>query len=208
MECHPYDDGPPMAETHMRLARDLGFKGPMPRPYCDMEAVPWPFSGRGPVALISDTCSSGIWARKRWPRYPQLACELVRHGWQVGLVGGPTEGGHFNPDGWPPEFLYLVGHYTVPQLAFLALRAEIFITNDSGPAHVAGAVGANTVVLFGPTNELVWKPLGERVRVIASTVDCRPCCGTDRWKRCYSGDGCMRAITVEQVMTAVREIMN
>lgn len=50
-------------------------------------------------------------------------------------------------------------------LALLAATAT-FISNDSGPAHLASLLGAPTVTIFGPTSEAVWRPLGPRVRAI------------------------------------------
>jgi ADP-heptose:LPS heptosyltransferase len=45
-------------------------------------------------------------------------------------------------------------------------RADLFIGNDSGPAHLAGIIGVNTLALFGPSNPTVWQPLGPRVSTL------------------------------------------
>lgn len=51
-------------------------------------------------------------------------------------------------------------------LAGLIAEAGLFVGNDSGVSHLAAAVGAKTLALFGPTNPALWRPLGENVRIV------------------------------------------
>jgi len=59
--------------------------------------------------------------------------------------------------------------------ARLLKSAKSFVGNDSGFSHLAGYLGVKTVTLFGPTDPLVWKPLGEKVKVLYKELKCSPC---------------------------------
>ena len=86
----------------------------------------------------------------------------------------------------------------------LIRQADCLVANDSGPAHVGGAVGALTCVLFGGTLESKNRPLGERVRVITAGGECRPCQYSPRWATC-ADFRCMEQISVAQVLACIRE---
>ena len=68
------------------------------------------------------------------------------------------------------------GRHGSAALAALLKRARVVVANDSGPAHLAAAVGTPVVALFGPTHEAFgFAPRGGRVRVISRDLPCRPC---------------------------------
>ena len=94
----------------------------------------------------------------------------------------------------------------LPNLAAMLQRCALHIGNDSGISHLAAAVGTATVALFGPTDERVWAPRGQRVGVVAGTCDCRPC---DRETRdsCSRAE-CMRSIEVDQVLRVGRSMLD
>lgn len=105
--------------------------------------------------------------RKNWPieRFRELSRELLALGHRVAWIRGPAE-----PDeAVPPSGVERLDHPSLPSLAGALAAARLFIGNDSGVSHLAGAVGAPTVVLFGPTSSTVWSPDGARVRVVRST---------------------------------------
>ncbi len=97
----------------------------------------------------------------------------------------------------------LTGKTSVAALAELMRHAQLVITNDSAPLHVASAAGTPTVALFGPSDERKYGPLSERSKVITTSVPCRPCenarCGRALEK------GCIARITVEDVFRAAVE---
>jgi ADP-heptose:LPS heptosyltransferase len=72
------------------------------------------------------------------------------------------------------------------ELACWIRSARVYVGNDSGITHLAAAAGAPVVAIFGPTDPAVWAPRGDRVRVIAGTLD---------------------EIPVERVLGAVRELL-
>jgi ADP-heptose:LPS heptosyltransferase len=97
-----------------------------------------------------------------------------------------------------------IGRLSLVELAAVLDRAALMIGADSGPAHMAAAVGTPTVVLFSGTNcQEQWRPPGEHVTVLAHDVPCRPC---HQKKTCpVDGHPCMTGITPEQVAEAVRK---
>jgi heptosyltransferase-2 len=114
------------------------------------------------------------------------------------------------------EILRLVGAKAMDCTGRLSLlasaeligRATVLVTNDSAPLHLASAMGAPTVALFGPTvSEFGFGPLAPAARVIGRTeLSCRPCdrhgplsCPLGHWR-------CMREITPREVASAIREL--
>jgi len=73
---------------------------------------------------------------------------------------------------------------------------DLFVTNDSGLMHVAGALGVPTVAVFGSTNPKTTYPLGERTVLIRKPVDCSPCLKPE----CPTDFRCMDRVTVEEVL--------
>ena len=77
----------------------------------------------------------------------------------------------------------------------LIARCDLFVTNDSGLMHVAGALGVPTVAIFGSTNPQTTYPLGDRTLLIRRPVDCSPCLKKD----CPTDFRCMDLVTVDEV---------
>ena len=110
--------------------------------------------------VIIHTGSGGI--QKCWPvdRYNTLADRLHHEGIRSLFLQGPAElergaGSHSEVTLSPPD---------LPALAGLLGEARLFIGNDSGPGHIAAAVDAPTLTLFGPTDANVWRPRGALAR--------------------------------------------
>lgn len=100
---------------------------------------------------------------KTWPieRFAAVAKTLRAAGRRVDLIAGEAE-----VDLWPD----MKGCRVVPDLMQLydtLAAASLYIGNDSGPTHLAAALGVSTIALFGPTSPTVWSPVGPRVRIIA-----------------------------------------
>ena len=85
----------------------------------------------------------------------------------------------------------LIGKTSILQLGALLERCEVCLTCDSGPMHIAAAVGTPTVALFGPTDPVRHKPYGTGHTIIEKPVECRPC-----YKRtCHRQDAPYRCMT-------------
>jgi heptosyltransferase-2 len=121
---------------------------------------------RSPLVLIHPG-SGG--RRKCWPldRYLALAQWCVRQGCEVLLLHGPAEtdlGDLLSAEvGWRDRSLCPPG---LLELASLLESAALFIGNDSGPGHLAAALGTPTLTLFGPTDPRVWRPPHPQARVV------------------------------------------
>jgi lipopolysaccharide heptosyltransferase II len=140
------------------------------------------------------------WPARHWQTYS--AAFVARNAAQVVLVGGAAErplaakivGGLGNAVAdW-------TGQLSLDELAALLERADVFVGADSGPAHLAAAVGTPVVALFSGTNQPAqWQPRGSRVVVVRQPVACGPC----HRQRCACGDHpCMSGLEPATVLTA------
>ena len=96
----------------------------------------------------------------------------------------------------------LGGRTTLRELACLYRQASLLVTTDSGPMHLAAAMGTPVIALFGPTDPARTGPYGPGHRVIRRVLSCAPCFR----KRCDL-PRCMTEISVEEVFKAVREML-
>jgi len=92
------------------------------------------------------------------------------------------------------------GETSLRELAALYEKASVLLTTDSGPMHLAAAVGTPVVALFGPTSPERTGPYGEGHVVIRKDMDCSPC-----FRKACETMECMKTIRVEEVFEAVRE---
>ncbi len=94
----------------------------------------------------------------------------------------------------------------VGEFAALAAQFDVFLCHDSGPMHVAAAVGTPVVALFGSQNATIWRPLGDRHTVLQTPLPCA-CLGEAAPTPCVKGDAyrsyCVRMLTEPQVFAAV-----
>ena len=98
----------------------------------------------------------------------------------------------------------LAGKTGVPELMELVRRAALLVTPDSGPMHIAGAVGTKCVALFSKDLPSRWAPK-RNCRPVTLGMECSPC--DDATARACSHVGCMRGIDAAMVMQACDEIM-
>ncbi len=96
----------------------------------------------------------------------------------------------------PASALNLAGKSTIPELIGILAKANLVITNDTGPAHVAAALSVPTLTIFGPTNEFETAPLGKNSEFIrAEGIECKRC----MHRECPIDHRCMTRITVNAV---------
>jgi ADP-heptose:LPS heptosyltransferase len=114
---------------------------------------------------------------KRWPVdcFRELVVRLMAAGAHVALVGAAEDEPvcsavrvGFASD--QARIVDLAGRLNLDALAALAQRAGLYVGHDSGPTHLAAAVGAPTVAIFGPTDPQVYAPLGKHVHVVGGTA--------------------------------------
>ena len=95
------------------------------------------------------------------------------------------------------------GKTNLNQLAALYRRAQVVVTTDSGPMHLAAAVGTFVVALFGPTAPWRTGPYGSNHVVLRADVSCSPCFKKECLTTDYEERACMKRLTVDQVEEAV-----
>lgn len=100
------------------------------------------------------------------------------------------------------------GKTTLLQFAALAEACSLVIANDGGPLHVAVAMGARTVGIFGPVDEKVYGqyPSGEKHKIVTGKVECRPCYKNFKLRDCDVRK-CLDAISAEDVFEAAEEAL-
>lgn len=147
------------------------------------------------------------WPTKDWPveRWAALAQQLVKQGEQVLLLGGPGEArameGVRAAVGEP---IRDTAALSVGGLAAAVARCKAVVSGDSGPVHMASAVGTPVVALFGPTSPQRWGPISPRSRVIRLPLSCSPCSNHGSQTCPRKHHDCMKQLGVEMVVEALR----
>ncbi len=170
------------------------------------ELVP---QNQGPVFGLHP---GSVWPTKRWPAawFGLVAAKAVEQGARVCVFGGPGEKDlaaevlRYIPETLRDRVQDLSGRCSLPELAACISLLDCYLSNDSGPMHLAWCQRVPLVALFGPTvRTLGFFPRGERTTVLEKSLACRPC-GLHGGKRCKEEHhACMREITVSEVWEAV-----
>jgi lipopolysaccharide heptosyltransferase II len=136
---------------------------------------------------------------KRWlpERFAAVADTLAGRGAQVALVGGPAERavGEVIAAQMTAPARMLCGQTTLPELVGVLSRLRLLVTNDSGPMHLAAALGVPVVAVFGPTDWRETHPVGDAHTLVRVPVYCSPC----GLRECPIDHRCMRRVTVDRV---------
>jgi heptosyltransferase-2 len=150
---------------------------------------------------------SAVAATKRWPaqRFGALGDRLAERRWSCAVVVGPNDvalGAVVSSCARAP--LPVLGADLDPlELAAVASRAKLVVSNDSGPMHLAAAVGTPVVAFFGPTDPGRTAPSGVPARVLDRYVSCSPCFRDE----CPYKHECMAEITVDMALRACEELL-
>jgi lipopolysaccharide heptosyltransferase II len=168
-----------------------------------------------PYAVLDPNAGS-LSLERRWPvtRFAELASRLVREdGLGVALIGSRGERDYTEQvrtladPADQDAIVNLAGDLDARSLAALLARATVVVSNDSGPMHLAAALGAPTVGLFGPETPVMYAPLGERVRALYRPTPCSPCINVhdNKFSSCVFGHPrCLVHIEVDEVLAAAR----
>ena len=148
------------------------------------------------------------WHTKLWhpTSFARLADILVEQlGAVLAFTGGPEDRTYVDAIRlkMKKRAINLCGRTNLRELASLYRKSRLVLSTDTGPMHVAAAVGTPVVALFGPTDPKRTGPYGAKHRVVCSDVNCRPC-----FKRDCDHMSCMNRITPEQVFRAVVETLS
>ena len=150
---------------------------------------------------------SARWETKRWPagNFLELASRLRQEkGLKALFIGSAGDRELFEGlDVSDLEDSFAFGRTTLKGLAALLGRAKVLITNDSGPMHVAAAVGTPCAAFFGPTDPKRTGPYGDGHRIISAGTGCAPC-----FRRDCKNNKCLTSITVEMAYAEINNILS
>lgn len=146
---------------------------------------------------------------KRWPaeRFAEVALKLIRtHSAKIILLG--SEGDRDITDAIARSsdaktIINLAGQTSLREAMSVISECAIFISNDSGLMHIAGALNIPTIAIFGSTNPVTTSPVGDHCMVIRKDLSCSPCLK----KECASDFKCMTSISAEEVFDAARKMI-
>ena len=102
------------------------------------------------------------------------------------------------------KLINLAGKTNLQEAIYLISQCRLFISNDSGLMHIAGALNIPTVAIFGSTNPITTSPAGNKTTIVHQNVSCSPCLE----ETCPTDFRCMKLISVENVFTAAQNILN
>ena len=159
----------------------------------------------GPFATVSE---------RQWPtsNFVELCDTLCEREHNVILVGSKSEEPYiFNCVSQKMRYhpVILAGKTTIKQLAALMENLDLFVSSDSGPLHIASAMGIPTVALFGPGDPACYGPLDKQSILLYKKPMCGPCIDSFKgYARNCKEKTCMRTITVEKVLFSIERILD
>jgi len=153
------------------------------------------------------SCPSKIWPLVR---FAQVADALAKkHNFKVLVIAGPRDLSRAEEvvKNMHAHAINLAGKTSIAQLASVLKRCNLFISNDSGPVHIATAVGTPVISIFGRKQAGLgpkrWGPLGAKDKFLHKDVGCIECLAHN----CVKGFACLKAISVEDVLEAAESIL-
>ena len=169
------------------------------------EAAAW-LAAHGVAQPFVAMAPGSIWGTKRWPGYAELAARIPE---PVVIIGGPEDRalGAAIAAAAPGRVQVAAGALSLRGSAALLERALVLVTNDSAPLHLGSAVGTRTVAVFGPTIPgFGFGPRGASDRIVELTgLPCRPCSSHGPEVCPLGHHRCMRDLSVEVVLDAMRD---
>jgi len=160
-------------------------------------------------ANASDLSRERCWPPEHFAAIISAAAELP--GRRLLLVGSCDEAAFVErlytmlPSHVRPNVINLAGKLAIDEFIALLTRVHLCISNDSGPLHIAAALGIPTVSFFGPETPSLYGPVGKEHIVFYSGLYCSPCLNVFNAKRamCNGDNRCMQAITPEAVIATL-----
>ena len=215
-----YDVEAHVADNAVRLVRAAIGSAPAPSPGGTLAL---PRTARAEAARLLASAGgalkvgvhvNGGRAIKQWPedRFRDVAAWLVRErGATLVLTGTPDDRAQIEKvrAGLPADRVVDVSHGSLVATAAVVERLDLFVAGDTGPLHLAHAVGTPTVGIFGPSDPRRYAPRGARDRIVRIDLPCSPC---NRIRqppaRCVGHTpDCLAGVAAAQVIDAIREAL-
>jgi ADP-heptose:LPS heptosyltransferase len=153
------------------------------------------------IALIHPATA---FATKQWAteNFARIAESLAERGVAPVAIGAPHEREIIDALMDQSSIRIISFDLSLPEVAALAARSQIFVGNDSGIAHIAAAVGTPSVVIFGSSNVAHWRPWNKAAaEVVLEEMPCQPCHGYFCEK--FPQPECILRVPVERVVAAI-----
>ena len=158
-----------------------------------------------PIAVLHAGASKHY---KKWPeqQFVALGRSLLQQGYQLVLIGAGDIDANANQRitrdlaGDSQGCVDLCNKVSLAELASLLTRVDIMVGNDSGPSHLASALGVRGAVIFGPTDVAIWAPLGVQTTALQHKQVCAADCSRHHCLKQYA---CLHSITPQQVLAAL-----
>jgi lipopolysaccharide heptosyltransferase I len=194
-------------ERYLCVTEALGCgRGPVESPFATDDADRRHVTTLVPAEPYAALLPGTNWETKRWPveNFAALVGPLrERFGLATVVAGGAGEAElatAIEREVGAGTVINVVGRTTLRQLTALLERAELVVANDSGPMHIAAALGRPLVTPFGPTNPVRTGPFGREGSVIRLDIACSPC-----YSRKCSHRSCLRWLGVGPVLALAAE---
>ena len=153
------------------------------------------------------SCPSKRWRVEHFAKVGDLLA--LNYKAKIVIMAGPKDKGFGDKTAelMKSNPLNLSGKTTIADLASILKRSNLFISNDSGPVHVACAVGTPTIAIFGRNDRGLaparWRPVGEHDIALHKDIGCEPCLSHN----CKKGFACLEAISEEEILQAAEKIL-
>lgn len=195
-------------DRYLKVGDLLGFRGEpadiafrIPQSAEDRVIALLASAGVRPEQPLVVIAPAALWETKRWrpEGFAEVAHHCIGRGHTVVIAGSPAERGECATlAAAAPGAVDVSGQTSVVELAALLKKAAVCLTNDSGPMHIAAAMGRPVVSMFGPTNPTWVGPYGQPEAVVRAGTACSPCYLRD-YQRCGFDHACMRNIRAADV---------
>jgi ADP-heptose:LPS heptosyltransferase len=157
----------------------------------------------------------GILPIRAWPRhyYSQVAGELIKKGYAVGIVGLATDkelAAAILSDCNHPACIDLTGYTrTVRELMLIFQFAKLLITNDGGPGQFAALTPVPTIIFYGPETPDLYGPFDDKAILYYNPLPCSPCLTAynHRNSPCDGDNLCLKQIPPQQVLKNALQIL-
>ena len=173
------------------------------------------FSAIADKRLVLIYPGGGMLPIRAWPRnyYSQLAGELIKKRYAVGIVGLAEDGDLANAilsECNNPACIDLTGYTrTVSELMLIFQFAALLITNDGGPGQFAAMTPIPTIIFYGPETPDLYGPVDRKATIFYNPLPCSPCLTAynHRNSPCDGDNLCLKQILPGQVLKKALEIL-
>jgi len=153
------------------------------------------------------SCPSKIWPAERFAQAADILAQ--KYGLKIVVIAGPKDIARAQDviKNMRSTVVDLSGKISVSQLASVLKSCVLFISNDSGPVHMASALGIPVISIFGRSQPGLspkrWGPTGKKSKVLHKQVGCIECLAHN----CQKEFACLKAITVQEVVSTAESLL-